>query len=471
MKLAALIAAVLTLSLIVPAQAGTITVDAGGGGNHTTIAAAVAAAIDGDTIDILSDITEHSISVNKSLTFVGQGADLTTVQNTTAGMRIFNLTASNKTYVFEDLTLTGGDSSGAGGAINMEKWKGDSTVTINRMAFVDNDAYTLGGAVSVNDQSTAANNRGTITITNSTFSGNAVDGTGTYTGSGGAVYIGSVAAPTVRNSTFSDNTADMVGAWHSFGGALYINANGTSPVGLVQNSTFVNNSMTGSTSGTGGGAIYGTGAVTVESCVFAGNAVPAGARGIVNLDLGAGAYGTIINSLSEGDILSWTTDGGGNTEFAADAGVDPNLLDNGGPTLTHALLTGSPAIDAGSNPAGLTYDQRGAGYARVFGSGTDMGAYEVATLCVMGDANGDGEVGIADLSALADNYGRTNATWLMGDFNGDGEVGIADLSALADNYGNTGDPCDPDAMTVPEPATMAVLGLGSLAVLCRRRRR
>src|SRR4029077_18576398 len=51
------------------------------------------------------------------------------------------------------------------------------------------------------------------------------------------------------------------------------------------------------------------------------------------------------------------------------------LADNGGRTQTHALRAGSPAIDAGSNPAGLTTDQRGPGFVRTFGF-TDIGAYE-----------------------------------------------------------------------------------------------
>jgi hypothetical protein len=61
-------------------------------------------------------------------------------------------------------------------------------------------------------------------------------------------------------------------------------------------------------------------------------------------------------------------------------GVDPllaALANNGGPTRTHALLPGSPAIDAGSNPQGLTFDQRGAGFPRTLGEATDIGAFEV----------------------------------------------------------------------------------------------
>jgi len=60
-------------------------------------------------------------------------------------------------------------------------------------------------------------------------------------------------------------------------------------------------------------------------------------------------------------------------------GANPQLVAlafNGGPTRTHALLAGSPAIDSGSNPFALQTDQRGDGFARVSGSAADMGAYE-----------------------------------------------------------------------------------------------
>jgi hypothetical protein len=53
------------------------------------------------------------------------------------------------------------------------------------------------------------------------------------------------------------------------------------------------------------------------------------------------------------------------------------LANNGGPTLTHALLAGSPAIDTGSNPLALSFDQRGSGFARTAGAQTDIGAFEV----------------------------------------------------------------------------------------------
>jgi len=83
-----------------------------------------------------------------------------------------------------------------------------------------------------------------------------------------------------------------------------------------------------------------------------------------------------------------------------------------------------------------------------------------------GDANLDGVVGIADLSAVADNYGKTEGvSWIMGDFNQDGQVGIADLSALADHYGEGYNP----GSTVPEPTTVALLLVACTALLRRRK--
>lgn len=53
------------------------------------------------------------------------------------------------------------------------------------------------------------------------------------------------------------------------------------------------------------------------------------------------------------------------------------LQNNGGPTPTHALLPGSPAIDAGDNVTQTATDQRGNGYDRIVGMAADIGAFEV----------------------------------------------------------------------------------------------
>jgi len=90
----------------------------------------------------------------------------------------------------------------------------------------------------------------------------------------------------------------------------------------------------------------------------------------------------------------------------------------------------------------------------------------IGPIVPVGDANLDGAVGIADLSAVADNYGlEEGATWERGDFNDDGVVGIADLSAVADHYGEgEGE----SAASVPEPATVLLLAAGVAALLRRR---
>jgi hypothetical protein len=80
------------------------------------------------------------------------------------------------------------------------------------------------------------------------------------------------------------------------------------------------------------------------------------------------------NSLVQSLCASCSIGGSGNL-----VGVNPllgPLADNGGPTRTHALLPGSPAINTGSNPLGLATDQRGTGFPRVSGAAADMGAYE-----------------------------------------------------------------------------------------------
>src|SRR5207248_2423488 len=52
------------------------------------------------------------------------------------------------------------------------------------------------------------------------------------------------------------------------------------------------------------------------------------------------------------------------------------LQDNGGLTLTMALLPGSPAINAGDNANVSDFDQRGPGFPRIVAGLIDIGAFE-----------------------------------------------------------------------------------------------
>ena len=117
-----------------------------------------------------------------------------------------------------------------------------------------------------------------------------------------------------------------------------------------------------------GAGVYTAAGIDLESTIVAGNTIGDNADDIF------APGGTVEGSHDLIGVAPAMT-------LPADTiGGDPQLLplaDNGGPTMTHALAAGSPAIDAGSNPLALSFDQRGEGFVRVFGSAADIGAFEV----------------------------------------------------------------------------------------------
>ena len=87
---------------------------------------------------------------------------------------------------------------------------------------------------------------------------------------------------------------------------------------------------------------------------------------------------------------------------------------------------------------------------------------------MQGDATRDGHVSLADLGIVATNYGTaTGMIWPDADFNGDGAVSLSDLGVVATNYGQSGAVID-WGIVIPEPTTMALFGLGGLALLRKR---
>ncbi|MCY2931416.1 MAG: hypothetical protein NTV86_18390 [Planctomycetota bacterium] len=92
-----------------------------------------------------------------------------------------------------------------------------------------------------------------------------------------------------------------------------------------------------------------------------------------------------------------------------------------------------------------------------------------------GDFNKDGEVGPEDFGILKDNFGLdslpfgNHESWTLGDANDDGEIGPEDFGMLKDNFGLDGGPTGTYPLSnVPEPATLALLGL-TLPILLKRR--
>ncbi|MFQ5615898.1 MAG: choice-of-anchor Q domain-containing protein, partial [Anaerolineales bacterium] len=132
----------------------------------------------------------------------------------------------------------------------------------------------------------------------------------------------------VVNSTFFDNAATTLG------GGIYTSYRGTSS---ISNSTFFKNSA-----GSLGGGISNRGTLSMYNTIIAGS--------INGGDCwNNGAVGANVSNLIE--------DGSCDPAFTGDPMLGP-LQNNGGPTPTHALLPGSPAIDNGDDNACTAYDQR-----------------------------------------------------------------------------------------------------------------
>ena len=344
-------------------QAATITVTNTNDSGAGSLRQALANANDGDTIRFgitgTITLTTGELLVAKSVTISGPGAASLTVDGNLAG-RVFHV-SSGVTAIIVGLTITNGNAQNDGPNTGGGIYNDHATLAVDNCTVSGNYAGYGGGGVH--------NSSGTLTVTNSTFSGNSAN----YlfgVGSGGGIfnegYDGN-ATLTVTNSTFSGNYARLDG-----GGICNEDVFGSATL-TVSNSTFSGNSAE-----SGGSGIFNRGSMTIGSTIL--NAGTLGAN-IDNL------YGTVI---SLGYNLSNDYGSGFLTATGDQINTDPRLgplQDNGGPTFTHAPLTGSPAIDAGKNFMAETTDQRGAGFVRTFdnastanangGDATDIGAFEV----------------------------------------------------------------------------------------------
>jgi LPXTG-site transpeptidase (sortase) family protein len=269
--------------------------------------------------------------------------DSTVTGNSTGnadGGGIANTASSTLTVIGS--TISGNSSGNGGGGIYNG---GDSTVSITNSTIGNNSAISGGGGIL---------NAGTFTIENSTISGNSSAGN-----FGWASGISNSGTMNITNSTISGNIG-FSNIPTVYGSSIVHSGTG---IMTITNSTISDNTNNGIA---GGGGIY---TVSGSSSVRIRN--------------------TIISNPSEADCQGpiAVTDGGNNIELGSTCGfiaagslqnTDPllgPLVNNGGPTQTRELLTGSPAIDTANPALCPSADQRGV--SRPQGAVCDIGAFEL----------------------------------------------------------------------------------------------
>ena len=248
------------------------------------------------------------------------------------------------------------NDNGAGGGLRVD---GTSTATLTRVTISNNSASDSGGGI---------NSTSSLIITDSVVSNNSTFGSSAGGYGGGLTLSNSGNTFTLTNVTISGNSADNLSNSAGAGG-LFLTA-GTLNLNNV--------TVTGNTSEGDAGGIFAhpLSTVNIGNSIISGNTSSSAVTEDCYATLTSKGYNLI-------QVISACTIGGDTTGNLT--GVDPllgALADNGGPTLTHALLAASPAIDAGDNSTCEGKDQR-AIIRPQDGDGDltdtcDMGAYEFA---------------------------------------------------------------------------------------------
>ncbi|MEW5987283.1 MAG: choice-of-anchor Q domain-containing protein, partial [Chloroflexota bacterium] len=283
------------------------------------------------------------LDVTANVSIVGLGADSTIIHGNGAvtGDRVFHILASVQATISSVAIVDGVSAVNGGGVYN------SGVLTITGSTLQTNVATFNGGGVYSD---------GTLVMADSALWGNTALGN-----SGGALFLPSGEAnTTIINSTISGNTA-------AYGGGIFHE---------LGNLTLIYSTVTNNQSTSEGGGIYyrQLGSLVLQGTILAGNIATTGADcRTISRNMSSAGY-NIVGSLhgciftaGEGDQLGTYFD-------PLDPLLGP-LQNNGGPTLTHALLESSPAIDMGDPIDCLATDQRGV--ARPQGFRCDVGAYEL----------------------------------------------------------------------------------------------
>jgi CSLREA domain-containing protein len=299
------------------------------------------------------------------------------------------------------VTVTGNQAEFNGGGIHSE-----GTLTITDSTISENLTTYVGGGISIRSgtadltrarvlanktlyQGAGIFNSGDMDIADSTISGNQVDNIRPeFPTGGGGIYNAGVLS--ISRTTVSRNAVAQIEGTALFAGGGISNGWPGTAEGTAQ---LTNTTISGNSASVGGGLHYGEGALTGSNLTISNN-VAASAGGVYSTgDLRPTLANTVIANNTGANCSGEVTSLGHNLDSDGTCGPaklgdiqngDPllgPLTDNGGPTETHSLLEGSPAIDAGSllapgsgGGACEARDQRGIGRPR--GNACDIGAYE-----------------------------------------------------------------------------------------------
>ena len=408
-----------------------ITVTNGNDSGPGSLRQALADANDGDTINFDPSVatvtlTTAELAITKSIT-ISASPQMVMVQRASQApeFRIFHVMPGHSVEI-DGLTIFGGHITGGngGGILNdnstltiahcsvsgnaIASFSGNNfgggihnsgTMTLNQVSVNSNNApppaIPSGGGISntgtiiIIAGTVQGNmgffsgggiyNTGMMTVTGSTISSNQLGNPGHFGGSGGGIV--NYGTMTIQDSTISGNTAlggDLQGG---DGGGISGDNN------TITNSTITGNSAHHGGGIAGGGNIAHTTFSTNSASIAGGALYLTSSLELGNTILKAGASG--VNIFNNGGSLIThgynvcSDNGSGFLNGPGDQiNTDPllgPLQNNGGPTFTHALLPGSPAIDAGDpnfTPPPF-YDQRGPDFLRVRNGRIDVGAFEV----------------------------------------------------------------------------------------------
>ncbi len=301
---------------------------------------------------------------------------ITSNSSTGSGAGVYSTTPITLTGV----TVSSNTSGGGGGgfySVGAATLLGSHVIsnTANNGGGIANDGtlllsnVTLTGNATVTDYGAAIRNSGAMTLTNVSINNNVAATIG------GGIYNDGSSVSTLSDVTISDNTAT-----NGWGGGLGNN-------GPTINLTNV--TVSGNTAKMWGGGIVSSGTMSVVNSTIANNRLsPSPGHSGINNFISLTLKNTILANNEGGNCASVFSSAGYNLSsdttcnsslFATGdlKNVDPllgSLANNGGTTVTHALLRGSPAIDAGTNVGCPATDQRGVTRPQV--GACDIGAFE-----------------------------------------------------------------------------------------------